>query len=131
VSPARWTNQSQPQTLQISVFLLYANAFFFVLDLFRARVSLLDVAQAAPWGTLWVASMVGAVVAGRAIASERKWGYWLGVGVAVFPFAFRILASRSVNGLVSADVITLLFEIALVALLLHTQSREYQRVWFK
>jgi hypothetical protein len=24
-----------------------------------------------------------------------------------------------------------MFEIALVALLLHTQSREYQRIWFK
>jgi hypothetical protein len=131
VPEARWTNPSQPQTLQFAVFLLYATVFFFVLDLFRYRVSLLDVVQAAPWGTLLVASMVAAVAAGRGIASERKWGYWLGVGVAVAPFALRVLASKDVDGLLSTDLISLMFQIALVALLLHTQSREYQRIWFK
>jgi hypothetical protein len=29
------------------------------------------------------------------------------------------------------DLLTLMFEIALLALLLHPQSREYQRIWFK
>jgi hypothetical protein len=131
VQPARWTNPSQPQTLQIAVFLLYAHVVFFVLDLFRYRISLVDVATAAPWGTLLVASMVASVVAGRGIASERKWGYGLGVAVAIAPFVFRILASRDVNGLLSTDIIGLMFEIALVALLVHPQSRDYQRIWFK
>lgn len=131
MSEARWTNPSQPQTLQVSVFLLYATVFFFVLNLFRNRVSIVDVATSVPWGTLLVGSMAAAVVAGRGIASERKWGYWLGVGVAVFPFAFRVLYAGSVDAMLRTDLIELMFEIALVALLLHDQSREYQRIWFK
>ncbi len=34
------------------------------------------------------------------------------------------------NGLGGADVINLMFEIALVALLLHPMSRNYQKIWF-
>jgi hypothetical protein len=29
------------------------------------------------------------------------------------------------------DIFNLLFEIALIAALLHPQSREYQRIWFR
>lgn len=129
--PARWTNPHQPQTLQIAVFLLYATVFFAVLDMFRYGVNPFDVLTSVPWGTLYIASLIGAVYAGRGIASERRWGYLLGIGVAVSPFVFRILVARSVDAMVQVDLISLLFEIALVALLLHTQSREYQRIWFK
>ncbi|HZQ27590.1 MAG TPA: hypothetical protein VFA94_07820 [Acidimicrobiales bacterium] len=125
----RWTNPSQPQTLQIAVFLLYFTAFFGALDLLR--VGIISAITAVPWGTLLALSIPGAVLAGRGIASERKWGYQLGVAMAVFPFVFRVLYSRDVNGLLRTDLINLMFEIALVALLLHTQSREYQRIWFK
>jgi len=31
----------------------------------------------------------------------------------------------------TGDVIELMFEVALVLLLLHPQSRDYQRIWFK
>ena len=62
------------------------------------------------------------------IANERKWGYGLGVGMAFAPFVLRVMYGGSLLG---ADIITLLFEIALIALLLHPQSRDYQRIWFK
>jgi hypothetical protein len=45
--------------------------------------------------------------------------------MAVLPFALIFTHSFS------TDLITLMFEIALLALLLHPQSREYQRIWFK
>jgi hypothetical protein len=102
----RWTNPSQPQTLQIAVFLLYINA---VLDiLFGALFSLQGVLMAA-----------GGVAAGFGIANEKRWGYALGLVVAVLRVIFY-----------GFGVINLMFEIALVALLLHPQSREYQRIWF-
>ena len=110
----RWTNPSQPQTLQIAVFLLYINAIFAVLQ----------GALAAPIGILIVA---GGVAAGFGIANERRWGYGLGLLMAFLPFIIRLAYGASLLGY---SVIDLMFEIALIALLLHPQSRDYQRIWF-
>jgi hypothetical protein len=126
VAESRWTNPSQPQTLQIAVFLLYANAFFTALEVLTVGLSAYF--KHPPWGPLLIAAAALAVVAGRGVASERKWGYALAVAVAVFPFAFRVLAGLRLFG---TNIVTLMFEIALVLLLLHDQSREYQRIWFK
>ena len=49
--------------------------------------------------------------------------------MAIAPFALRFLDSG--NPVAGGDLIGLMFEIALVALLLHPQSRDYQRLWFK
>ena len=81
------------------------------------------------WGPFLLIAAGGAA-AGYGIANERKWGYYLGVGMAALPFALRAYYN-GLGNVLSADVITLLFEIALVALLLHPQSRDYQRIWFK
>jgi hypothetical protein len=107
----RWTNPSQPQTLQIAVFLLYINAFFALLSLSGIGILL----------------AAGGVGAGFGIANERKWGYGLGLAMAFLPFAITLLSG---HGLIGTDLVTLAFEIALVALLLHPQSRNYQRIWF-
>ena len=108
-------NPTQPQTLQIAVFLLYLNGIF----------TLLFGGIFVPFGVLII---VGSVAAAYGIANERKWGYGLGVAMALLPFAL-IIANRSnpLNG----GIINLLFEVALVALLLHPMSRDYQRIWFK
>ncbi|MGH9152860.1 MAG: hypothetical protein ACRD03_10780 [Acidimicrobiales bacterium] len=113
----RWTNPGQPQTLQIGVFLLYAEAFFNVL------YSLMGV-----YPGFFVLFAAGAVAAGYGIANEQKWGYGLGVAMAFLPFLVRLAFGV---GVFSTGLINLMFEIALVALLLHPQSRDYQRIWFK
>jgi hypothetical protein len=107
----RWTNPSQPQTLQIAVFLLYINAFFLVLFGAIGYFPLLFVA-------------IGGVAAGYGIANEQRWGYGLGVIVAAIPLVLLL------TGQTATDVIGLMFDIALAALLLHPQSRDYQRIWF-
>ena len=114
----RWVNQTQPQTLQIAVFLLYLTAVFGLVDMVRFHF----------FPLFSLAGVVGSVAAGYGIANERKWGYFLGVGIAFLPFALRIYYGQSILGV---DIITLLFEVALIALLLHPQSRDYQRIWFK
>jgi hypothetical protein len=111
----RWVNPTQPQTLQIAVFLLYINAFF----------SLLYGGLGSPYG---LAIIAGSVAAGFGIANERKWGYGLGIAMAILPFGLRLMWGQSLFG---ASIVNLMFEIALVALLLHPQSRDYQRIWFK
>lgn len=115
----RWTNPTQPQTLQIAVFLLYIEAVFGVL--FGQAFFLF------PLGLLLV---VGQAASGFGIANERKWGYFLGIGIAVFfllPFALSLLH----NGNFGGNAIGLLFAVAKFALLVHPQSRSYQRIWFK
>jgi hypothetical protein len=114
----RFLNPAQPQTLVIAVYLLYLHAVFLLFDLLRLGI----------FPRLYVAAIIGGLVAGFGIANEKKWGYALGIAMSIFPFALRFYYSGSPLG---SDLLNLMFEIALVALLLHPQSRDYQRIWFK
>ena len=115
----RFLNPAQPQTLVIAVYLLYLNAVFLLFALL--------VEGAFP--PLYVALVVGGLVAGYGISNEFKWAYLLGIAMAILPFIVRFLDNG--NPLASPSLINLMFEIALVALLVHPQSRDYQRLWFK
>jgi hypothetical protein len=109
----RWLDRTQPQTLYIATILFYFNAVFNVL------IGLND------WHFLLLG--IGEVAAGYTIANEKKLGYVFGVIMAFLPLvAFLILKNAF-----ALNLITLMFQIALVCLLLHPQSREYERIWFK
>jgi hypothetical protein len=114
----RWINQSQPQTLYIAVFLLYMNAAFSVFDMVAYGY----------FPPLALALTGAGVAAGYGIANERKWGYYLGVAMAFLPFALRLYYGVSI---LAGSPITLMIQVAMVALLLHPQSREHTRIWFK
>ena len=125
----RWVNPTQPQTMQIAVFLLYftaASLLLFGLDtqyrvVFKDSITLLRLLLP-----------VGAVAAGWGIANEKKWAYPLGIAVAALPLAVRIYISFKYEvSPLDYDLIGLLFDVALIALLLHPQSRDYQRIWFR
>jgi len=121
----RWLNQSQPQTLVIACFLLYINAAFGLLGLLTAGSGI----SASGIGLLYYGVTIGGGVAsGFGIANERKWGYILGLVTAFFPFA---LSFYLLGNPFATNLLNLIFEVALVVLLLHTDSREYQKVWFK
>jgi hypothetical protein len=125
VERRRWLNQSQPQTLVIACVLLYINAAFGILDI----LALGTVLPLAGLGLLYYAVLIGGGIAGGyGIANERKWGYALALVTAFSPFVITILGGGNPF---QADLFSLIFEIALVVLLLHTQSREYEKVWFK
>lgn len=110
----RWSNPSLPQTLQMGMFLLYFDAVFGVL---YGQV------QEFPIGT---ALVVGAAAAGLGIANEKRWGWVLGVVVSSVSVLFKLL----VFGSNIFGAISLLFAVAQLALLVHPQSREHQKVWF-
>lgn len=112
-SSLRWLDRSQPQTLMSATILMYMNAVFGIL---------FGQVLAFPIGT---ALVLGQVAAGLGVANEKKWGYWLGVGLTALWVAFLVLNFAFVS------IITLLFYIALLALLLHPQSRSYRKVWFR
>ena len=113
----RWLNQSQPQTLVIATLLLYLDAAFGVLAVLTGA-----------GGLLLLAVIGGSIAAGYGIANERKWGYGLAIAVALVPFVYRFVTTGNPFRI---DLLTLMFQVALVALLLHPQSRDYQRIWFK
>lgn len=112
----RWINHSLPQPLANAVLLLYLNSALTALfgGLFHP-VTLLIV--------------VGQVAAGYGIANELRWGYQLGLAMAFLPFVLRLLVF-GLDGVFGTNFLNLLFEILLVALLLHPQSRQHQKIWF-
>jgi hypothetical protein len=118
----RWLNPTQPQTLQIGVMLLYVNAALGLLSLIIGGAA----------GLLGIAIIAAEILGAYGIANERKWGYIVGLVAAILPLALVVLAIiAGAGGVLGLGIIGILFQIALVALLLHPQSREYQRIWFK
>lgn len=115
----QWLARDQPQTLQIATILLYWNAvlgflFFFLLHGAANRLfSLL----------LVLADALG----GYGVANARRWGYTTAVVAAALPF-IGLFVGRSI---LAGGLINLIFEIALVALLLHPMSRAYTKIWFR
>jgi hypothetical protein len=113
--PRRWFDATQPQTLQGAVMLSYITAAF-------GLVSVL-------FGSYFGVVALGIGVAAYGVANERRWGYWLGIVLAGLTALLYLLVL--VYGLVFAVVLNLVFTVLLMALYLHPQSREYQRIWFK
>ena len=118
----RWFNPSQPQTLQIAVWLLYFNAVGGLL-LGSIYLSL---------GALFgLGALVGCAAAAFGIANEQRWGYLLGVAMAVLQVLLIVAVVGPMGVFRGVALISFLFAVALVALLLHPMSRDYQRIWFK
>ena len=115
----KWVNQFQPQTLYIATILCYVDAVFGLLFggsrppdpglvvIARARRRRLRHRQR---------EEVGLRGRGRSARCSRSSCCWSVFGTEV---------------LTSLAIISFLFDVALVALLLHPMSREYQRIWFK
>jgi hypothetical protein len=117
VAQRRWTDPSQPQTLQGAVIFSYVIAAFAVLSTLLYGPG--------PWLLL---VLLG--VSAFYVANERRWAYWLASGIAILYLAFQVLAwitfSRSIFGL-----LPVLFAGVLLGLLLHPQSRHYARIYFR
>jgi bacteriorhodopsin len=76
--------------------------------------------------------IAGGVAGAYLIANEKKWGYYLGIAVAGVALLGRLYVGiRYHISPLDYDIIGFAFDVALVALLLHTQTREYTRIWFK
>ncbi|HEV7861405.1 MAG TPA: hypothetical protein VGR20_01855 [Acidimicrobiia bacterium] len=108
--PQRFFDPSQPQTLQIATLLLYLEGVFAFLALI-----------------LHFAIAYGA--AGYGMANGKKWGYGLALAVAVLRLV-DLIAGSSIDQVLRVHTIELMFSVALLALVLHPQSREYQKIWF-
>lgn len=144
IDPKRWFDRMQPQTLQIATMLAYFDCFF-------ATVGILDgggyigflARRSAFWLLVAVAAAASLAVGGLLMANDRRLGWRLLVGASVAPFLLRmatmvILGATSTSPLdwviarpAGGSVLTVIFDAALVALLLHPQSRSHQRLWYR
>lgn len=138
IDTRKWFDRSQPQTLQIATFLLYLNAFFTLIALLdkQGYLALLRRDKGSFGGFIGLAVVVAYVLGGLLMANDRKAGYVLALVAAFSPFVLRIWALSPYqvaffDKLTGNNTIGFIFEAALCALLLHPQSRDHQRIWFK
>lgn len=110
----KFINQFQPQTLVSATVLCYIQALFMLLG---------------GWLPLFLFA-VGLGAGGYGIANEKKWGYGLAVTASIAWVAL-VLMFAGADVLKFPLILNFMFDIALVALLLHRESRDYQRIWFK
>lgn len=110
----KFLNQYQPQTLVIATVLLYINAFFDFIS----------------FDPFFVLSAIALAAGGYGIANEKRWGYSLALAISIFRVVLLLIFARS-DVLEFPLILTLMFDVALVGLLVHNESREYQRIWFK
>jgi hypothetical protein len=113
----RWFDKTQPQTLQAAVLFSYINAALAFLTWITAG--------AGPW-LLLLAVGFGA----NGIANDRRFGYRLAAICAVL-YLFGQVIFFFLFSFSFSIVLNVLFASVLVALLLHPQSREYERIWFR
>jgi hypothetical protein len=115
----RFLNQTQPQTLYIATLFCYIDAVFGLLT----GVVTTSVILA-------LLTIFGLGFGGFGIANEKKWGYGVAVVAAVLQVG-GLIAVGGTDVLSFPLILNLIFDAALVALLLHPESRGYQRIWFK
>lgn len=132
----RWVNPSQPDLLQIAVFLGYFRGAFTLLFGLDQQFFVFPAE-----GLLRIG--LAAALAGGAylLANGKRIGWQLLVVAAALPLLARLLVAFGVRldggfdfGGISPfdyDVIGLIFEVALLALLLHPRSRQYEKVWLE
>jgi hypothetical protein len=120
VNDYQWVNPHQPQTLYMGTILCYIDAVFGLI---------FGVAAASFLVFIFIIAGLGA--GGFGIANEKKWGYALAVAAAVVQVGalFAVFGTSVITNL--SVLVSFLFDIALVVLLLHPMSRDYQRIWFK
>jgi uncharacterized membrane protein (DUF2068 family) len=116
-TPRKWFDQSQPQTLQAAVLFCYLNAALAILYVIAFQVTL---------PLVLVVTAVGAY----GIANEKRWGYWL----ALIAGSLYLLAQLALFVTISqslGQILNLAFAALLVFLLVHPESRRYQKIWFR
>ena len=129
MSKSVWINQRQPQTLYISQFLLYFSAVISIFDQPPTGVFSNYVIR----NGLLILIVFGSAGGAFGIANNRRLGYILGIAAAIAPFAIRFELARQfdIGFAIEWNIIGGMFDIALIAALLHPMSRDHQKIWFR
>jgi hypothetical protein len=124
----KWFDRMQPQTLQIATWLLYMNGFFALANFMDSQMEIGYIRRVYSLGPVYGLMVIAAhVLGGLLMANDLKIGYKIALVAAFSPFVSNLIVYRS---LIAHSFLNAAFDIALIALLLHTQSRAHQKVWF-
>ncbi len=127
-----WTNQYLPQTLAVAVMIAYFRAIFALVGLIMPTIF----GNYTSFG--WM--LVGLGVLGAfGIANVRLWGYYLSIVISVLSLITfngrltqRIPMRMFFDLLISQNnLFNLMFQIAIICLLLHPMSRNYAKKNFE
>lgn len=133
----KWIDRLQPQTLAIATWLLYIEGAFALVD----YIDRSDINSA--WtrtefgGIVALISALSYVAGPFLMANGKRLGWWISVYAAASPWVLRVLLrvqyhSISLRWVITqSDTIGFVFEVALVALLLHPLSRRHERTWLR
>ena len=135
----KWFDRMLPQTLQIALWLLYIDGAFAILNyLDRADVYGVWRYYGGVGGILAPLACLSFVAGGFLIANGRKVGWYLGIAASFSPFLLRALYKfQYADGLpvswvfTQQNYISFLFEVALIAVLVHPMSRSYAARWLR
>lgn len=120
----RFVNQSQPQPLYMATILLYIDA---VMGLLLGSVYFY-------FGPiLGLLALIGLAAGAYGIANDQRWGYQLAValtGVLVVVIMWIIVQDPGIIFSLQF-LIAIVVPVAMFLLLIHPQSREYQKIWFE
>ncbi len=149
INPKKWFDRMQPQTLQIATWLLYFDGFFALMSVLDKTGHLGYLRYRYSFGLIvGLASVALYALGGFLMANERKIGYRFSIVAAGSPIVLRFFAVLQVSSnsgmstsvrltdyftgrVFGGSVVSVAFDIAVLALLVHTQSREHQRIWYR
>ncbi|HIF65435.1 MAG TPA: hypothetical protein EYG17_00015 [Acidimicrobiia bacterium] len=127
----RWLNPTQPQTLHSAVILAYFRGFSIVfLGSVYYRQLAYDILGRFAMRISPLVLLVVLVGGGLGIANEKKWGFRLAVSAAFYCVVATLWIGIRYDFELLGFLLRLMFDLVLVVLLLHPQSKEYRRIWF-
>ena len=128
-----WVNPRQPQTLYLAQILMYFRGGLALFALVLAGNSTRLLGSSALFAGYLLLETIGLIVAANGIANENKWGYQLGLVAAFAPLVVIAVRLFDEGGsdILFDNIISIMFDVALVALLLHPMTVDYRRTWFR
>ena len=140
----RWVNPSQPDLLQIATWIGYFRGVFTLLFGLETQFVVFPLSDVSRNGTSNPILQIGlaGLLAGGAylLANGRRLGWQLLLAGAALPLVARLFVAFGISlgsddvratSPLDYDIIGLIFEVALVALLVHPRSRQYEKVWLE
>ena len=138
----KWFDRMHPQTLAIATWLLYIDGVFSTLGFLDKSNEFGALRIIGPMtGLVGLLSCLFLFGSGFLMANGKLLGWYLGIAASLSHLLARFIISAYqedygftyslADRITGGDLISFMFEAALVVLLLHPMSRSYARTWFR
>jgi hypothetical protein len=144
LDPKRWFDRMFPQTLQIAMWLLYINAVFALLAYFDSQNEIGYLRNVSLLGAIFgFITCIAYIAGGFLMANGFRLGYRIAIAASFSPFIIRNWAyfergrdfpnvDISIwDRIAGTNTLNLIFDVALIALLLHRQSSYHAKTWLR